>query len=89
MKTERLQKYREEREKNAAKITGLQERNRELDQKILEAENLEIRSLLESQRMTVDDLARLLQSLREKPAAPQPITPYSTLNLEDTDDEEA
>lgn len=89
MKTERLQKYREEREKNTAKIAALQERNRELDQKIHEAENMEIRSLMESQSMTVDDLARLLHSLRDKPVPPRPVTPYSTQKLEDTDDEEA
>ena len=88
MKTERLQKYREERDKNAAKIAGLQERNEELEQKIIAAENLEIRSLMESQRMTVDDLARMLHALRDKPVAPRPVTPYSTQKLEDTDDEE-
>lgn len=89
MKTERLKKYREERDKNAAKIAELQDRNKKLEQKILEAENLEIRSLMESQSMTADDLARLLHSLRDKPVAPRPVTPYSTQKLEDTDDEEA
>ena len=40
-----------------------------------------VRAAAEHLNVTVDDLARLLHSLRDKPAAPRPITPYATQKL--------
>ena len=42
--TNKIQKYNAEKQKNSAKISELQSRNRELDRLITEAENTEISS---------------------------------------------
>lgn len=61
----KIQKYLEEREKNAAKIALLKERNGELDRKIVEIESLEIRTLLRSENITLDELIALARSRKE------------------------
>lgn len=68
----KMQKYREERDRNTAKMARLKERNDELDRKIAEAENMEIRALLHSENITLDELVALARSLREsrQPAYP-------------------
>lgn len=52
MRSERLEKYREERRRYLAKLDYIQARIKELDQKIMEGENLEIRALMRTENMT-------------------------------------
>lgn len=59
--TSKLEKLRAERRKNSSKITTLQTRNAELDQKITELENIEIVGLVRSMNLTPEQLAVLLQ----------------------------
>lgn len=59
--TSKLEKLRAERRKNSSKITTLQARNVELDQKITELENIEIVGLVRSMNLTPEQLAVLLQ----------------------------
>ena len=63
----KIKKIDTEYEKNAAKITELQERQRELEKQRLELENLDIIGLVRSMGLTPDQLAALIQS--SKPAA--------------------
>ena len=53
MRSERLEKYREERRRYLAKLDYIQARIKELDQKIMEGENLEIRALMRTENMTL------------------------------------
>lgn len=65
MMANKLQKYLEERVKNDAKIALLKERNGELDRKIAELESLEIRALLRTENITLDELIALARSRKE------------------------
>ena len=72
-------KYREELEKNQAKIAELQARNRELQKKIRESENTDILGLVRAVNMTPEELAEFLKKV--KPA----FTPAETAEeAEDT-----
>ena len=64
----KIKKIDAEYEKNAAKITELQERQRELEKQRLELENLDIIGLVRSMGLTPDQLAALIQN--SKTAAP-------------------
>lgn len=64
----KIKKIDAEYEKNAAKITELQERQRELEKQRLELENLDIIGLVRSMGLTPDQLAALIQT--SKTAAP-------------------
>mgnify|MGYP002868934342 CR=1 FL=1 len=75
----KIEKYRQEREKNKEKISRLQARNRILDAKILELENTEIVGMVRTQGMNLEEFASMLQALK----APN-ITPVK----EDSADEE-
>lgn len=57
----KLEKLRAEHRKNNSKITSLQAKNAELDQKITELENVEIVGLVRSMNLTPEQLAVLLQ----------------------------
>ena len=57
-------KYREELEKNQAKIAELQARNRELQKKIRESENTDILGLVRAVNMTPEELADFLKKVK-------------------------
>lgn len=63
----KIRKIDIEYEKNAAKITELQERQRELEKLRLELENLDIIGIVRNMGLTPDQLAALIQA--SKPAA--------------------
>ena len=65
----RIKKIDAEYEKNAAKITRLQERQRELEKERTELENLDIIGLVRGMGLTPDQLAVLIG------AAPAPVAP--------------
>ena len=64
----KIRKIDIEYEKNAAKITELQERQRELEKLRLELENLDIIGIVRNMGLTPDQLAALIQA--SKTAAP-------------------
>ncbi|MEG0759596.1 MAG: DUF4315 family protein [Raoultibacter sp.] len=72
MNNPKLEKYNEERRKITEKLDGLQARAKELDGKIMEAENLEIRALMKMEKMTLSDLMALVRTMQERHR-----TPYS------------
>ena len=75
----KIEKYRQEREKNREKISRLQARNRVLDAKILELENTEIVGMVRTQGMNLEEFASMLQALK---------APNITHVKEDSADEE-
>ena len=66
----KVQKYQEELEKNGARIAALKERNRELEQKIREAETMEIFALMRSEKITKEELIALARSRKENHGLP-------------------
>lgn len=70
----KIKKIDNEYEKNAAKITELQERQRELEKQRLELENLDIIGMVRSLGLTPDQLAALIQGA--KPAEKKEETDY-------------
>ena len=60
----KIKKIDAEYEKNAAKITELQARQRELEKQRLELENLDIIGMVRSMGLTPDQLAALIQGVR-------------------------
>lgn len=81
----KIKKIDAEYEKNAAKISELQARQKELDKQRAEFENLDIIGLVRSLGMTADELAALIQSAKTVPAlTTAPITHIE----EDTDHED-
>jgi len=68
--TNKIQKYNAERQKNSAKISKLQSRNRELDRLITEAENTEIVALMRSENISLEDFATIIKAFRDKSGAP-------------------
>ena len=60
----KIKKIDAEYEKNAAKITELQARQRELEKQRLELENLDIIGMVRSMGLTPDQLAALIQRVR-------------------------
>ena len=89
----KIEKYTEERDKIITKMAVLDARRKELDGKIMEAENLEIRAMMRSEKLTLPELMELVRTMQEKHLAP-----YSAADNddefdnkqyeEDTDDEE-
>ena len=63
----KITRLRDEHEKNKAKISELQARNRDLEKQIRELENTDIVGLVRAQGFTPEQLAELLQS-RKSPA---------------------
>lgn len=59
----KIKKIDSEYEKNAAKITELQARQRELEKQRMELENLDIIGLVRSMGLTPDQLAALIQAV--------------------------
>ena len=68
----KIKKIDAEYEKNAAKITRLQERQRELEKERLELENTDIIGLVRGMGLTPDQLAALIQSGRAAAPAADP-----------------
>lgn len=68
--TNKIQKYNAEKQKNSAKISELQSRNRELDRLITEAENTEIVALMRSENISLEDFATIIKAFRDKCGAP-------------------
>ena len=62
----KIAKLREERERNAARIIALTERNKVIDGLVTELENTEIIGLVRSIRATPEELAELLRSMKNK-----------------------
>ena len=60
----KIKKIDNEYEKNAAKITELQARQRELEKQRLELENLDIIGMVRNMGLTPDQLAALIQGAR-------------------------
>ena len=75
-------KLREEHDKNKAKTSELQARNRELEKQIRELENTDIVGLVRAQGFTLEDFAALMRSMK----APAPIT--TSTEMEESDHEE-
>ena len=61
----KVQKYREELEKNEAKMSALKERGKMLEQKIREAETIEICALMRSENISMAELVALARSRKE------------------------
>lgn len=68
----KIKKINTEYEKNAAKISELQARQKELSKERTELENLDIIGIVRSLGVTPDALAALLQAARGGQTAPTP-----------------
>ncbi len=62
----KIEKLKEEKQRNLDKIGKLQERNEEIDRKITEYENTDIIGIVRQCNMTIEELAELLKSARKK-----------------------
>ena len=80
----KITKLRSEREKNSAKISELQGRNKEIDAQIAEYENTDIIGLVRASGLTLEQLAQLIQSMKTKPA---PVSAGYHDEMEDTNEE--
>jgi hypothetical protein len=67
----KTQKLRDELEKIEIKMTALKERGKTLEQKIREAETLEICALMRSENLSMDELVALARSRKENQGLPQ------------------
>ena len=65
--TPKVEKLREEREKNREKIEKLTARNRVIDETVRNLENTDIIGLVREQGLSPDMLAELLASLKASP----------------------
>ena len=79
----KIKKIDAEYEKNAAKITRLQKRQRELEKERLELENTDIIGLVRGMGLTPDQLAALIQSGRAAVPAAAPEWKEETDHAED------
>lgn len=80
----KLEKYTEERDKIAEKIAALDARRKALENKIMEVENLEIRALMRSEKLSLSELMDLVRSMQENQrSAAVPVTD----NDDEADDE--
>ena len=67
-------KLREEREKNAAKIALLQERNKKIDADIIKIENSEILGMTHEFDLSPDMLYELILASKKNPMPANPIS---------------
>ena len=65
MEKSKLEKYREERARHLEKIADLQKRVRALDQRIMENESMEIRALMRSENVTLEELTALVRRMQQ------------------------
>lgn len=80
----KFRKIDAEHEKNAAKISALQARQKELEKQRRELENLDIVGLVRGMGMTAEELAALMRASREALPAPESVQN----NKEENTDEE-
>lgn len=64
---QKVEKLREERAKNVAKIERLTARNKVIDEKVTGLENSDIVGLVREQGLTPDELAKLLAAMQTSP----------------------
>ena len=70
MEKSKLEKYREERARHLEKIADLQKRVRALDQRIMESESMEIRALMRSENVTLEELTALVRRMQQQHRQP-------------------
>ena len=70
MEKSKLEKYREERARHLEKIADLQKRVRALDQRIMENESMEIRALMRSENVTLEELTALVRRMQQQNRQP-------------------
>ena len=70
MEKSKLEKYREERVRHLEKIADLQKRVRALDQRIMENESMEIRALMRSENVTLEELTALVRRMQQQHRQP-------------------
>lgn len=75
----RIEKLKEDYERNAEKIVSLQAKNKTLAEKIKQLENIEILGIVKSSGLSIDELLSLLGKTDEAPETKN--------DLEDKDDE--
>lgn len=63
----KVAKLREEREKNVAKITSLQARNKKIDADIISIENTDIIGMVREMGLTPDMLFELISAAKKNP----------------------
>lgn len=78
----KIEKLREERERNVEKIEKLTARNKVIDETVKSLENADIVGLVREQGLTPDMLAELLASIRQSPA------PENTMREEESHESE-
>ena len=81
----KIRKYRQEREKNSAKITNLMARNDKLDELILKEENNEIIAAVRARNMNAEQLTAFVRELHEGEA---PVFHEEHEEMEEKPDEE-
>lgn len=81
----KIRKYRQEREKNAARISRLTARNEKLDELIMQEENNEIIAAVRARNMNAEQLTAFLRELHEGEA---PVFHEEHEEMEEKPDEE-
>lgn len=89
MKNTKLEKLCQEQQKVREKIAALQERDKELDKLIRDAENISIVGLVRSEGYTLESLSALIKNLRDDPSTHGADTPESLVNESQIQREEA
>jgi hypothetical protein len=79
----RLEKLRLEREKLAEKLTAMSARLKALDEQILKLENTDIVGIVRENGLTIEQLAKLMAMLEQKPTASLPDEYRRTEEIED------
>ncbi len=67
---QRIKRLRAEIEKYERKIATLQEKNRELKKELQAQENMEIVGLVREQGLSLEELAVMMQQIRDNPIPP-------------------
>ncbi|MBQ7785084.1 MAG: DUF4315 family protein [Clostridia bacterium] len=81
----KIRKYRQEREKNAARISRLTARNEKLDELIMQEENNEIIAAVRARNMNAEQLTAFVRELHEGEA---PVFHEEHEEMEEKPDEE-
>ena len=81
----KIRKYRQEREKNAARISMLTARNEKLDELIMQEENNEIIAAVRARNMNAEQLTAFVRELHEGEA---PVFHEEHEEMEEKPDEE-
>ena len=79
----RLEKLRLEREKVAGKVAAMSARLKVLDEQILKLENTDIIGIVRENGLTIEQLAKLMAMLDQKPTASLPDEYRRTEEIED------